>query len=112
MGWHHSTCPENKRAAEGFCLWADQGSQGTAAIPVAGPGEGERRVALDRSHPQPAEAVPVPAVTTTGAAGSDGMKGSVLGKGAARAESDPHRCGAGSRSSMGNKLLAATRLRL
>lgn len=54
---------------------ADQGMSGFAALSVAGPGEGERRVAPDCRHAQPALIIQIPPITAVGAGCSNGMRG-------------------------------------
>jgi len=49
---------------------ADQGCQGLAALPGAGPGKRERRVAPDRHHAQSVEVIPVQAITARGGNGN------------------------------------------
>ena len=63
---------------------------GFAALSVAGPGEGEWRVAPDCRHPKPPQTVQAQAITPAGAGGSNGMRtGSRLGSDP-RAEPSPH----------------------
>ena len=54
---------------------SDQGMPGFAALSAAGIGEGERRVAPDCRHPQPAQIIQIPPITTAGAGCSNGMRG-------------------------------------
>ena len=53
---------------------ADQGMSEFAALPAAGIGEGERRVAPDCRHPQPAQIIQIPPITAAGAGCSNGMR--------------------------------------
>jgi hypothetical protein len=70
------------RPAQGNCgagERADQGRPGPAALLAAGTGEGRWRVAPDRGHPQPAQAVQAQAITAADAVGSHRMRGYGLG---------------------------------
>ena len=69
---------------------ADQGMSEFAALPAAGIGEGERRVAPDCRHPQPAQIIQIPPITAAGAGCSNGMRCSNPGN-EPRAEPFQHR---------------------
>jgi len=47
-----SLAQDNRRAG----IWPDQSSQRPGSLPIKGPREGERGMALDRRHPQPRQA--------------------------------------------------------
>lgn len=58
----------------------DQGGPWLAPIPAAGTGEGRWRVAPDRCHTQPSQAVQAQAITAAGAAGGIGMRAVALAR--------------------------------